>query len=187
MPHTNMLEEQFAALVVVDVQEKMLAASGTSPPEAIIDKIQRLVRAAEILDVPIIYTEQYPKGIGPTDPRLTACLSSATGPIEKTTCSCWRDEAFKEALRKTEREQIIIVGLETHVCIQQTAMDLIRVDYQVFIAADAVGSRFQLDTDTALQRMRAAGVEISTAESLIFELVERCDHPKFKAVLEVVK
>ncbi|MBN2560734.1 MAG: isochorismatase family protein [Phycisphaerae bacterium] len=187
MPHTNMVEETLAALVVVDVQEKMLAAIGTSPPEAIIDRIRRLVGAAEALDIPIIYTEQHPEGLGATDARVKAVLASAAGPIQKTTCSCWREESFRTALQKTGREHIIVVGLETHVCIQQTVMDLIRVDYQAYVAVDAVGSRFQSDMDVSIERMRAAGAELSTAESLIFELIERCDHPKFKTILELVK
>jgi len=187
MPHTNMLEEKLAVLVVIDLQEKMLAAIGTSPPETIVDKIRRLVGAAEALDIPIIYTEQYPKGLGPTEPRVKDVLSTAIGPLVKDTCSCWRDQAFRTALQRTEREHVIMAGLETHVCIQQTALDLVRVDYQVFLAADAVGSRFAGDMDVSLQRMRRAGVEISTAEALIFELIERCDHPKFKDILELVK
>lgn len=187
MPHTTMLEEKLAALVIVDVQEKMLSAIGTSPPEAIIDKITRLIGVAEVLDLPIVHTEQYPKGLGSTDAGLRRRLAGAPAPIEKTTCSCWRDERFRKALKQTEREHIIVAGLETHVCIQQTALDLVRVDYQVFVPVDAVGSRFRTDMDVSLERMRAAGVELSTVESLIFELIERCDHPKFKDVLKLVK
>ena len=187
MPHTNMLEERLAALVVVDVQEKMLAAIGTAPPEAILDKIHRLVGTAQTLGLPIIYTEQYPQGLGPTEAGLKAGLASATGPIVKTTCSCWRDENFRAALQRADRPQIIVAGLETHVCIQQTVMDLIRVDYQVFVPADAIGSRFSGDMNVSLDRMRTAGAEISTTESLIFELIERCDHPKFREVLKLVK
>ncbi len=187
MPHTVMLEEKLAALVIVDVQEKMLQAIGTSPPQVILDKIMRLIGVAEVLGLPIIHTEQYPKGLGPTDAGLRRRLAGASPAIEKTTCSCWRDEPFRQALKRTEREQIIVAGLETHVCIQQTALDLLRVDYQVFVPVDAVGSRFKLDMDLSLDRMRAAGVVLSTVESLIFELIERCDHPKFKDVLKLVK
>lgn len=187
MPHTNMLEERLAALVVVDVQEKMLAAIGSAAPGGIIDKIRRLVGTAEILGLPIIYTEQYPQGLGPTDAGLKSCLAAATGPIVKTTCSCWRDEKFRAALQRTDRQQVIVAGLETHVCIQQTVMDLIRVDYQVFVPADAIGSRFQSDMSVSLERMRNCGAEISSTESLIFELIERCDHPKFREVLKLIK
>lgn len=187
MPHTNILEASLAVLVVVDVQAKMLAAVTTSPREQITDKIRRLAGAAEVLNVPILYTEQYPQGLGPTHPDVKAHLASATGPIVKTTCSCWRDEGFRRALQRTDREHVILAGLEAHVCIQQTALDLLRVDYQVYAAADAIGSRFPGDLDLAIERMRHAGVEVSTTETLIFELVERCDHPKFKEILGLVK
>lgn len=187
MPHAKILEEKLAALVVVDVQEKMLAAIGTGPVEAIMDKIGRLVGAADVLDLPVLYTEQYPRGLGATHPRVKACLARATGPLVKSTCSCWRDAAFRAALQRTGREQIIVAGLETHVCIQQTVMDLIRVDYEVFVPVDAVGSRFPPDMGVSVERMRAAGAEISTTEAILFELIERCDHPKFKEVLRLIK
>jgi len=187
MPHVNILEAQLAILVVVDVQEKLLPAIESSPPADIIDSIGRLISAARILDVPILHTEQYPKGLGPTDQRIKQPLPTGSEPIEKTMCSCWRDAAFREALQQTDREHVILAGLETHVCIQQTALDLIRVDYVPFVAADAVGSRRPTDKKIALARMRHAGAEISTTESIIFELIERCDHPKFKDILELIK
>jgi len=187
MPHVNVLESGLAVLVVVDIQEKLLPAIASSPPDSIIDAAGRLIQAARILDIPILHTEQYPKGLGPTDSRIKGFMAAESKPIEKTQCSCWRDAAFREALESTHREQVILVGVETHVCIQQTAMDLIRVDYVPFVAADAVGSRRPGDATMALDRMRRAGAEISTAESLIFELIERCDHPRFKAVLELIK
>lgn len=187
MPHVNVLESGLAVLVVVDMQEKLLPNIQSSPSDSIIDAAGRLIQAARILDVPILHTEQYPQGLGPTDSRIKGLMPPEAKVIEKTLCSCWRDAAFREALESTHREHVILVGVETHVCIQQTAMDLIRVDYVPFVAADAVGSRRASDASTALARMRHAGAEISTAESLIFELIERCDHPKFKAVLELIK
>jgi len=187
MPHTNILEADLAALVVIDVQEKMLATIQSSQPEQIIDRMLRLIGTADLLGLPILWTEQYPKGLGPTDGRLRDRLGPGRSPIVKSMCSCWRDDAFKRAIEQTHREQIILAGLETHVCIQQTALDLLRVDYGVFVAADAVGSRRLTDMQTALERMRCAGVEVSTSESLMFELIERCDHPKFRDFLKLVK
>jgi nicotinamidase-related amidase len=187
MPHVDILEADLAALLVIDVQEKMLAAVTTSPVQAILDKIRRLIGTARVLDLPIIYTEQYPQGLGPTSSRLKEWLPPGLEPIVKTTCSCWREQRFREALQASGREHIILAGLETHVCVQQTALDLLRVDYVPFLAVDAVGSRFPIDTNTSLDRMRHAGVEISTTEALIFDLIERCDHPKFKDILQLVK
>lgn len=187
MSHSRLAESSLAVLVVIDVQEKILSAISSSPPDEIVAAQSRLIGAARILDIPVIYTEQYPKGLGPTDPRLMKRLVETTGPLVKNTCSCWRDESFRNALQRTEREHVILCGLEAHVCVQQTAMDLLRVDYGVFVPADSVGSRQASDMEMAFNRMRRAGVEITTTESMIFELVERCDHPKFKDILEIIK
>ena len=187
MANVRLAEASLAVLVVVDVQEKMLSAISTAPQDEIVAAIARLIGAARILGIPTIYTEQYPKGLGPTDVRLQSALAGTDGPLVKTTCSAWRDESFRNALQRTEREHVILCGLEAHVCIQQTAIDLVRVDYAAFVPADAIGSRRPGDMEAALDRMRLAGVEISTTESLIFELVERCDHPRFKEILSIIK
>jgi nicotinamidase-related amidase len=187
MPHVNVLESELAVLVLVDIQEKMLSAITTSPPESLLRKMTALVEAARLLEIPIIFTEQYPEGLGPTHRQLCDVLHGVSEPIRKTTCSCWRDEEFRNTLQRTEREHVILAGLETHVCIQQTALDLVRVDYVPFVPLDAVGSRNPIDMAAAVERMRRSGVEISTTEALIFELVERCDHPRFKEILKLVK
>jgi nicotinamidase-related amidase len=183
----HVLESNLAVLVVIDVQEKMLSAVTPDAPNEIIAPIRRIIGAARILDIPILHTEQYPQGLGPTVAELRGPLAESRGPLVKAACSCWRDETFRNELQRTEREHVILAGLETHVCIQQTALDLLRVDYVPFVAADATGSRRALDKVTALARLRAAGVIVSTTEALIFELVERCDHPRFKDVLKVIK
>lgn len=187
MPYAQLAEASTAVLVVVDVQEKMLQAITTRPADDLLHSILRLVGAARILEILVIYTEQYPQGLGQTDSRLRPALVEAEGPLIKTTCSCWRDEVFRNALQRTEREHVILVGLESHVCIQQTALDLLRVDYVPYVPTDAIGSRRAEDMEQAVARMRQAGVIVTTAESLVFELVERCDHPRFKEVLQVVK
>jgi nicotinamidase-related amidase len=187
MAHAPMIEATLAALVVVDFQEKMLGAIGTSPKDALARRICMLVRTARLLDMPVIYTEQYPQGLGATDRSILETLKDATGPLIKSTCSCWRDEGFRTALQRTEREHVILCGLETHVCIQQSALDLLRVDYVPVVPVDAVGSRSQMDHDTAILRMCSAGATMTTTESALFELIERCDHPRFKDFLKIVK
>lgn len=187
MPHVNMIETDLAALVVVDVQEKMLAAISSDPPADVIARCAQLVRMAQVFELPIIVTEQYPKGLGPTDARLRDTIPSDAKIVEKVTMSCWRDAAFSEALRATGREHIIVCGLESHVCIQQTVLDLLRVDYVPFVPVNAIASRFDFDKVAALNRMRTAGAELTSAEALVFELAERCDHPRFKDVLKLVK
>lgn len=185
MPHTNMLEVDLAALVVIDVQEKMHAAIGSIPADTLCANIVKLISAARLLEIPVLMTEQYPQGLGGTVPQIRD--AAHVKPMIKTTCSCWRDEAFRAALQSTAREHIILVGEETHVCVQQTALDLLRVDYVPFVPEDAVGSRRSPDADAACRRMGRAGVELTTTEAIIFELIERCDHPKFKDILKLVK
>ncbi len=187
MPHTDMLERDLAVLVVVDFQEKMLAAVGTAPSHEISRNVVRLIEVARILDVPVLYTEQYPQGLGSTVEAVRTVLGTGLEPMIKTTCSCWRDAAFRQALEASKREHVVLAGLETHICIQQTVLDLIRVDYVPFVAADATGSRRADDMTQALARMRQAGAAVSTTEALIFEWIERCDHPRFRDVLKVVK
>ncbi|MEK6643855.1 MAG: isochorismatase family protein [Planctomycetota bacterium] len=187
MAHVPMIEASLAVVVVVDFQEKMLGAIGTSPKDTLARRIIMLLRTAQLLKMPVIYTEQYPQGLGTTDRSIIETLTGATGPLIKTTCSCWRDEGFRTALQRTEREHVILCGLETHVCIQQTALDLLRVDYVPIVPIDAVGSRFQTDHDAAMLRMRTAGASVTTTESALFELIERCDHPRFKDFLQIVK
>ncbi|MBX3394564.1 MAG: isochorismatase family protein [Phycisphaerae bacterium] len=184
------IEASSSVLVVIDVQKKMTAAINSDPPEEIIARIEKLVRAAAILEIPILCTEQYPAGLGETDDGLRSTLATAGArrdPIIKNTCSCWRDETFRLALQQSGREHVILAGMETHVCIQQTALDLLRVDYATFIAADACGSRRLRDATIALNRMASAGAAVTSTESIIFEWIERCDHPRFKDIIKLVK
>lgn len=187
MPHVNMIEQELAALLVVDVQEKLLPAIASDPPKDVLDRCTQMIRMAHVFELPIFVTEQYPKGLGHTDKQLLAAFAEPPGVFEKSTMSCWRDPAFCDALRASGREHIIVCGVEAHVCIQQTVLDLLRVDYVPFLPVNAIASRFENDKAVAIKRMRHAGAEVTTAEALIFELVERCDHPKFKDVLKLVK
>ena len=171
MPHVIVLESDLAVLVVIDVQEKLMARIESSPPDDIVDKVGRLIGAARLLNIPIMHTEQYPDGLGPTDTRVKKALPEGSGPMVKSTCSCWRDEAFRKAIQATGREHVILAGVETHVCIQQTALDMIRVDYASWVAVDAVGSRRTLDHETALARLGHSGAQIGTTESILFELI----------------
>ena len=182
-----MLERDLAALVVVDVQDKMLAAIGSDPVDDVIDRCVQLIRMAQLFEAPILLTEQYPRGLGHTSERVKSVLPPTCQVFEKSTMSCWRDEAFREALQRTGREHIIVCGVESHVCIQQTVLDLLRVDYSPFVPINAVASRFAFDKAAAIDRMRTAGAEMTTAEAIVFELAERCDDAKFRDVLKLVK
>ncbi|MFO0971913.1 MAG: isochorismatase family protein [Phycisphaerae bacterium] len=185
MPHVPLARREDAVLVIVDMQERMMPA--VAQAESVIAGACRAVSAAAILGVPVLATEQNPEGLGGTIATVQAVLPRGTMPLVKCTCSCWGEPGFRAALGQTRRECVVLAGVETHVCIQQTAIELLRVDHAVFVLADATGSRRAADRDVAFERMRQAGAVVTTVEAMIFEWVERCDAPEFRRVLELVK
>ena len=180
------LDVDRAMLLVIDLQEKLLPL--VDGHAGLVDAANRLIRAAGLFKLPVVVTEQYPKGIGSTDEQLSASLARvAPTTLTKMAFSCCGDDRIREKLRELDREQIIVCGIETHVCVQQTVLDLVTMDYQVFVCADAVGSRARLDHDVALHRMRQAGAAVTTVESVLFELCVECGTERFKAMLELIK
>jgi nicotinamidase-related amidase len=148
----------------------------------------KVIRAAAVLGVPVITTEQYVKGLGPTVPAIReAYADGAFRPLEKLSFSCCGAEAIAEAVRTAARSSVLVVGIEAHVCVQQTVLDLLALGYSPFVCADAIGSRRDFDRDTAIERMRQAGAVITTTESAIFELLGRAGTDQFKRILPIVK
>lgn len=178
-------QTDLAILVVIDMQVRMMPAIDRAP--AVTAAARKMLRTAAILGLPVLHTEQNPRGIGPTIPELADTLPPHSTPIIKSTCSCWSDDNFRTRLQAAGRKHVILVGVEAHVCIQQTALELLQAGYQPFVLNDAVGSRRRHDRDTALARMAGAGAVITSSEAMIFELVRRCDVPEFKPLLELVK
>lgn len=175
-----------ACVLVIDMQEKLLPAIGRG--EQTVASCKQLLDGARIFNIPVIATEQYPQGIGPTERSLAAVLNNGDARvIEKPTFSAWEHEPVREAMLSIDRPQVIVTGIEAHVCVQQTVLDLLSRDYDVYLCADAVGSRGRLDYDTAIRRMSLAGAHVTTVESVLFELCHRCDSPRFKALLGVIK
>ena len=172
----SLLERDRAALVVVDVQEGFRSYYSF---EAVAQACSKLVRAARILEVPRIVSEQYPKGLGHTAPEVG--LRDETR-IEKTVFSAARADGFDLA----GRTQAIVCGIETHVCVSQTVHHLLDSGIDVHVPADAVGSRHQLDYERGLERLERAGAVVSTVESVLFELLERAGTPEFKAVQSLI-
>lgn len=182
----DQLDVDRAIVLVIDLQEKLMPLVRNH--ERIIAAAGRLLDGAKIFDLPVIATEQYPRGLGPTVEPISARLKETSAQVfEKPTFSAWAQPQIREALIARDRTQVILIGIETHVCIQQTALDLISRDYDVFVCADAVGSRVKVDHKHALHRFRQEGGHVTTIESVLFELCHRCDTPKFKAMLEVIK
>lgn len=180
------LDVDRAMLLVIDVQEKLLPL--IDGHERVVDALNRLIRGAGLFALPVVVTEQYPEGIGPTDKRLTAALDAADPTtLTKMSFSCCGDDAIRDELRRLDREQIIVCGIETHVCVQQTVLDLLSMDYHASVCADAVGSRDRLDYKMALHRMRQMGAAVTTVESVLFELCVECGTERFKSMLELIK
>lgn len=178
----GLIDQEQSILVIVDIQGSLLAAMQPTDGFAMLRHTERLVRAADLLDIPVLVTEQYPKGLGLTDERISALLPQSALFFEKTAFSAWGNEGFIQALKNTGCRQVIVLGQETHVCVLQTAFDLLQHGYQVFVVDDAVCSRKEFDKTNALQRMRQAGIQIVCYESVLFEWLRDAAHSAFKAI-----
>ena len=184
-PHNRspeMMSADDTAMIVVDVQEKLIPLVPNA--SRIVWNIERLLDAAKALGVPCFGTEQYPKGLGPTVEPLASRLAEMH---EKLAFSC---TACRELVRQLEQREIIrvlLVGIETHVCVQQTALDLLAAGFRVYVAADAVGSRFAVDYEYSLRRMETTGVVLTTTEAAMFEWCEVAGTPEFKEVSQLVR
>lgn len=179
---TKRLRPDNTVLLLIDVQDKLLAKI---PSRAeLVRNAGFLLDVAALLDIPVRGTEQYPKGLGPTTPELARRL--AQPPAAKTTFSCCGAGTLLDELEMLRRPNVVLVGMETHVCVAQTALDLIEAERHVFLPVDALAARFAADHDTALRRLERAGAEPTTAEAVAFEWVGDAAHPQFKAVSQLV-
>jgi isochorismate hydrolase len=178
------LKKETTALLVIDLQERILPVIRNY--EIVLENTIKLIKGFKVLQLPIYYTEQYPKGLGPTSQKILSELEGYSA-IQKMSFSCSGAENLFDELHKKKLSQIVVCGVESHVCVQQTVLDLIVNDFQVDIAADAVSSRNEIDYNIALERMRTLGAEVTTTESILFELLEVCGTPEFKEISEIVK
>ena len=172
------------AFVLIDVQGKL--ATLMHEKDALFDNLVRLTRGILALKIPILWTEQIPEKLGPTIPELTALLSGVE-PLPKSSFSCCGDPAFNDRLKALDRGQVLLAGIESHVCVYQTAAHLRERGYEVQVAADAVSSRTRSNRRIGLERMRAAGAELTSVESALFELMQDAKHPAFREVVAAVK
>jgi nicotinamidase-related amidase len=177
------LRPEETLILIVDIQERLVPA--IHEVSACLDAVRRLVGAARVLGVPMLATEQYPAGLGPTLASLREQIADVPM-VEKTRFSACVQEVL-ERLAGASARAIIVVGIEAHVCVQQTVLDLLRLGYTPYLCVDAIGSRRPLDRDTAIERMRDAGAIVTTTESVIFELTGEAGTDTFKKVLKIVK
>jgi nicotinamidase-related amidase len=177
------LTPQTSALVVIDVQEKLM---NVMPHRAeVLAAIQKLIGAARVLKVPTLVTAQYIKGLGPMCAEIVE-TTPGIQPIEKMAFSCCGSEEFMRAVKDLGHQRLILCGIEAHVCVQQTAIDLMK-DYFVYVAADAICSRHRHDHKVAVERLRDCGAVITTVESAVFELLRQAGTEQFKQILPLFK
>ncbi|MBI2873818.1 MAG: hydrolase [Firmicutes bacterium] len=179
------LKRRQAVLAVIDIQEKLLPHMWE--PQKLVANSVRLVSAASVLGIPVLVSEQYPKGLGTMPPELSAVLPPDAFRLEKLEFSAQAVDAFAAELARKGRRQVILCGMEAHVCIIQTVLDLLAAGYHTFIAADAVSAHTTLDRDLAFERARGAGAILSTTDSIILELVGKAGTPEFKATAPLIK
>jgi nicotinamidase-related amidase len=180
------LEAEQCALIVVDIQEKLL------PPiwerERLLRNSQLLIRLAGILKIPAVVSTQYAKGLGNTTPEIASLLPDVTA-IDKVMFSCFGSDVFCSALKRLpgQRTTVLLCGMETHICVMQTALAALREGYMVHVASDAVSSRVEWNWRIGLDRMRAAGAVISSTEMMMYELLRSSGSPAFKELLPYLK
>lgn len=181
------LQRDDTLLVVIDVQERLMPVIHEG--DAVIRNIERLVRGAHLLEIPVVVTEQYVKGLGPTVEPLRKALEETVGysPIEKICFSSTGCIDFMVKLEAAKRQQVILCGVEAHVCVHQTAMDLLDNDYRVYIAADAVSSRNSFNRDVALRRAESEGGHLTSTEMALFELTSEAGTDEFRSIAKLVK
>lgn len=179
-----LVDREDSLLLIVDVQERLAPAiAGRQAVEA---RIAALLQGARRLAVPVLASEQYPQGLGPTVPGLAGLLEPKER-IAKRAFSCAAEPAFRSALAAAGRGQIVICGMEAHVCVLQSALELADGGYRVFAVADAMGSRDPENRAVALQRMAARGIEAVTSEMVLFEWLRRSDDESFRDLLSLIK
>ncbi len=185
MSHPQILDKEKTALVIVDLQEAF--RSPINDFSQIVSRVSIAVRGFQILNLPIIITEQYPKGLGRTAEEILFLMPPEFEFVEKSTFSSCGASAFIEKLRASGASQIVLCGLEAHVCVNQTAHDLLDAQFQVHLLTDCVGSRFSDDKIAALEKMRQSGVVPTSVETALFELVRSATGEHFKAIQNLIK
>jgi nicotinamidase-related amidase len=182
MRPTQRLTAQHGGLLVVDVQDKLL---GLIPDrESVVTNTMALIRGARALGLPVWGTEQYPRGLGPTTAAIAELIHERPA---KTSFHCCAVPQFLEQLYGRNIRHVTVAGIEAHVCVAQTALELLDLGFRVQVPADAVASRYRIDWEFGLRRLEHAGVVVSSTESALFEWTERSDHPEFRTISEIVK
>ncbi len=179
------LDADKAVLVVIDIQERLVPAMPKKVYARLRETVAMLVEAAKLLGVPVVTTEQYPRGIGHTVPELAEACSDQV--IEKVSFGCCGEPNFQAAMKETGRSQVIVTGMEAHVCVYQTVLGLLEDGYHVHLVRDAICSRNKTDYLAGVENAVQAGAVATTAETVLFQLMKESTHEQFKAISRLVK
>jgi nicotinamidase-related amidase len=179
-----MLMTDKTVLVVIDIQGKL--AQSMYCREPLLENVQKIIKGAQVLGIPMLITEQNPKGLGPTIPEI-ADLVPGVRRIPKLSFSCCGDESFSKELSGFQRHQVLLSGIEAHVCLYQTTVDLVAFGYEVHVLADAVSSRTAENKAIGLQKMKDAGASITSVEAALFELLRVAEGPAFRQIISILK
>ncbi len=174
--------QEDSLLLCVDIQERLLESMVEPARGRMLENTKHLIKVAQLLEMPVFYTEQYPQVLGQTQTDIQAALPNDAKQFAKQSFSCCGEAEFMTQLRATHKRQIVITGMETHICVMQSALDLVDAGYEVFVVDDAVCSQRMAHWKSALHRMRLAGVSVAPTESIMFEWIRNADHPHFKTV-----
>lgn len=179
-----MLERENCLLLIVDVQGKL--ATLMHERESYLANLKSMIKGAQILGIPILWAEQIPEKLGATLPEIAALLPGLE-PIVKTSFSCFGDQELIQALSASGRNQVLITGIETHVCVYQSTLDLIRLQKEAHVVCDAVSSRTQENKQLGLAKMRDAGAQLTSTETCLFEIMKRADTEEFRQIVKLFK
>jgi nicotinamidase-related amidase len=180
----NMLDRKESVLVIVDVQEKLVRALDK---DVVVNRTTTLAKAAKIMGIPVVVTEQYPNGLGSTVDNVKNNLATDTKIIEKTAFSALREPAFAQAIKDSGKKQIVICGIETHICVHQTVAELLSEGYDIYVVKDACASRNKYEFKQGIERMQENGAKISCVEIVLFEWLKSAKNPYFKEVQALIK
>jgi len=179
-----LLSVEYSVLMVIDMQGNLYESM--QDKQFLSENVQRLIRGMQVFGIPVIVTEQIPEKLGPTIPPVASLLSATRG-IPKADFSCCGDEKIMKALKAADRRQVLLCGIEAHVCVYQTAIDLLAFGYEVHLVADAVSSRTVMNREIGLAKMRDQGAHLASTEMILFELIRTAEDPKFKEIFKIVR
>jgi nicotinamidase-related amidase len=185
--HAMALDREGTALVVIDVQDRLFPAMDADHREEVVGNLKILIAAARRLGVPTLVTEQYPKGLGHTLPELRSALAGDVEPIAKVAFSCSRADGFRTRLEALKIRRVILSGIEAHVCVLMSALDLLSEGLAVHVAADAVTSRTQANWRLAMDYLRQAGAVVTATETVVFQLLGKADTDEFRELSRLIR